>query len=371
MSLIATRVQNWRVDTPEFDKNMTRPSEYGALDFFVSQTDSGQSFVTPDLKAKAMASIGTTLQMPAINFDAGVTVSNQRQCVIADSENTSTLHTVVFATYAIGFTMVPALYMNNDISYQHDFRRKMEKITRAMADALDIAAVAALEAQKTQVFEDLLIYEASANTLAIPWDLRQEIFGDLNPIMRANDYRGPIHVIGNAGVDSMIRKMDQLGTYNEINKQLEFAGKAFHFTNNVTNAIDKYATAFAVESGQVGLLTRAGRENILGTKSNDHEWDIVRMPILDMPIDTHYYTAVGDQSAIAGESSADMTCNVKEHFGFAVDVAYLISYNSNSATIADPIIKLDIAKSEAANPAARPVTIVNGLDNPIHTLPAA
>jgi hypothetical protein len=361
MSLIATRIQNWRVDTPEFDKNMTRPSEYGALDFFVNQTDSGKSFVTPDLKAKAMASIGTTLQMPAIDFDAGVTVANTRTCAIADSENTSTLHTVTFATFAIGFTMVPALYMNNDVSYSHDFRRKMEKITRAMADALDQGAVAALEANKTQVMKELLIYESSANKLDIPWDMRQEILGDLNPMMRANDYRGEIHLIGNAGIDSMIRKMTQHGMYNDVNKQLEYAGKVFHFTNNVANAADQYATAFAVESGQVGILTRAGRENILGTKSNDHEWDIVRIPILDLPIDTHYYTAVGDQSGIAGESSADMTCNVKEHFGFAVDVAFLTSYNSDPATIAEPIVKLQIGKSDAVNPVAIPVHIVEGV----------
>ena len=30
MSLIATRLQNWRVEDPEFDRNMTRPCEYGA-----------------------------------------------------------------------------------------------------------------------------------------------------------------------------------------------------------------------------------------------------------------------------------------------------------------------------------------------------
>lgn len=360
MSLIATRIQNWRVDTPEFDKNMTRPSEYGALDFFVNQTDSGKSFVTAELKAKAMASIGTTLQMPAINYDADVTVANVRSCTIADNENTSALQTVTFATFAVGFTMVPALFMNNDISYMHDFRRKMEKTTRAMADALDQGAVAALEANKTQVMRDLLIYEESANTLAIPWDMRQEIFGDLNPMFRANDYRGQLHIIGNAGIDSTINKLAQHGMYNAVNKQNEFGGKVYHFTNNVPNAADQYATAFAVESGNVGILTRAGRENILGTKSNFHEWDIVRLPILDLPVDTHYYTEVGDQSGIAGESSADMICNKKEFFGFAVDVAFLTSYNSDPAIVAEPIMKVQIAKSDAINPVAIPVHIVEG-----------
>lgn len=367
MSLIATRVQNWRVNAPQFDKNMTRPSEYGALDFFVQQTESGRSFITPELRDKALASIGTTLQIPVINFDGDVTVSNTRSCVIADNENTSALYTVVFATYAVGFTMVPALYMNNNITYAHDFQRKIEKVTRALADALDEAAVAALEANKTQVFQDLLLYQETANVVEVPWDLRTEILGDLNPIMRANDYRGQIHIIGNAGIDSIINKLAQHGLYNDVNKQLEYAGKVFHFTNNIVNEAGVFGTAFAVEDGNVGVVTRAGRENILGTRANDHEWDIVRLPILEMPVDTHFYTSVGDQSAIAGESSADMTCNVKEHYAFAVDVAFLVSYNSDPATIANPIIKLEIGASNAANPVARPVTIVNGETNPVFT----
>lgn len=367
MSLIATRVQNWRVSAPQFDKNMTRPSEYGALDLFVQQTESGRSFVTPELRDKALASVGTTLQIPVINFDGGVTVSNTRACVIADAENTSALYTVVFATYAVGFTMVPALFMNNNITYAHDFQRKIEKVTRALADALDEGAVAALEANKSQVFEDLLIYNEVGNVIEVPWDLRNEILGDLNPIMRANDYRGQIHIVGNAGIDSLINKLAQHGLYNDVNKQLEYAGKIFHFTNNITNEAGVYGTAFAVEDGNVGVVTRAGRENILGTRANDHEWDIVRMPVLEMPVDTHFYTSVGDQSAIAGESSADMTCNVKEHYAFAVDVAFLVSYNSNPATIANPIIKLEIASSTSSNPVAKPVTIVNSETNPIFT----
>lgn len=370
MSLIATRIQNWRVATPEFDKNMTRPQEYGALDFFVNQTDSGRSFVTPELKQKAFASIGTNIEIPAINFDGNVTVGNVRTCVIEDNENTSVLVPVTFATYTIGFTMVPAMYMNNEISYQHDFRRKMEKITRALATQLDQDAVAALEARKTQVYKDLLIYEAAGNTVEVPWDLRNEILGDLSPIMRANDYRGQLHVIGNAGIDSHVGKLAQHGMYNDVNKQLEYAGKVFHYTNNITNGEGVYASAIVAEDGQVGILTRAHRENRLRTKANDHEWDIVRMPILELPVDTHYYTSVGDQSAIAGESTADMVCNVKEHFGFAIDVAYLVSFNSDPATIAEPIMKFTVGTSQAANPVAQPVTIVNGVDNPVHTITA-
>ena len=362
MSLIATRLQNWRIQNPELDRNMTRPCEYGALDFFIEQTDAPNSIISPNLRERAFASIGNTVQVPVINYDGDVTVSNTRSCVIADAENTSALYTVVWKTYSVGFTMVPTLYMNNEISYDHDFARKMEKICRALATALDVDAVAALEAQKTQVFKDLLQYQATANVINVPKQMATEILGDINPIMRANCYPETIHIIGNAGVDSLIRKLAEHGVYNDVNKRMEYDNKILHYTNNVQNAEGKNGTMFAVVDGNVGVLTRVDREALRRASANFHEWDVVRLPYIDLPVGSHYYTAVGDQSSIAGAASADMVCNVKEYFGFSVDVAYIVAYNSAPETVANPIIKAAIDAPNTNQPYATPVYITNASD---------
>lgn len=359
MSLLATRLQNWRVENPQLDKNMTRPCEYGALDFFIEQTNATNSIISPNLRDRAFASIGNTVQVPVINYDSDVTVSNVRSCVIADDENTSALYTVVWATYAVGFTMVPTLYMNNEISYEHDFARKMEKVTRALATSLDTAAVAALEAQKTQVFKDLLQYTQTSNVIDVPTQLATEILGDVDPIMRANCYPEQIHIIGNAGVDSLVRKLAQHDVYNDVNKRNEWAGKVFHYTNNVVNESGKNGTFFAVADGNVGVLTRVDREALRRARANFHEWDVVRLPYIDLPVGSHYYTAVGDQSAIAGDASADLTCAVKEYFGFSVDVAFVVAYNSDPTTVANPIIKADIAAPATGTPIGMPVYVTN------------
>lgn len=358
MSLVATRLQNWRVQNPELDRNMTRPCEYGALDFFIEQTNAPSSIINPNLRDKAFASIGNTVQIPVINYDENVQVSNTRSCVIADNENTSALVTVVWATYSIGFTMVPAAYMNNEISYEHDFLRKMEKVCRKLADTLDAGAVAALEANKTQVFETLLNYSQTGNVIQVPQQMATEILGDVNPIMRANCYPEYIHVIGNAGVDSLIRKLAQHGIYNDVNKRMEYDNKVIHYTNNVTDEAGKMGTFFAVADGNVGILTRVDREALRRTRANFHEWDVVRLPYIDLPVGSHYYTAVGDQSAIMGDATVDLTCAVKEYFGFSVDVAYMVAYNSNPTTIANPIIKAEIEARDPNQPLAMPVYVV-------------
>lgn len=343
---------------------MTRPCEYGALDFFIEQTNSANSIISPNLRDKAFASIGNSVQIPVINYDGDVQVSNIRSCVIADDENTSALYTVVWATYAIGFTMVPASYMNNEISYEHDFTRKMEKTTRALADALDKGAVAALEAGKTQVFKDKLNYQVQGNVVEVPSQMATEILGDVNPMMRANCFPEYIHIIGNAGVDSLVRKLAQHGVYNDVNKRMEYDNKVLHYTNNVVNEAQKNGTFFAVADGNVGVLTRVDREALRRTRANFHEWDVVRLPYIDLPVGSHYYTAVGDQSQIAGDATADLTCAVKEYFGFSLDVAFLVAYNSNPATVASPIIKAEIAEQSANQPIGMPVYVTNAAEFP-------
>lgn len=362
MSLLATRLQNWRVQNPELDRNMTRPCEYGALDFFIEQTNAQNSIISPNLRDRAFASIGNTVQVPVINYDGDVTVSNTRSCVIADDENTSALYQVVWQTYSVGFTMVPAAYMNNEISYEHDFTRKMEKVTRALANTLDAAAVAALAAQKTQVFKDSLQYTVTGNVVQVPQQMATEVLGDINPMMRANCYPETVHLIGNAGIDSLIRKLAQHGVYNDVNKRMEYDNKVLHYTNNVVNETGKYATFYAVADGNVGILTRVDREALRRARANFHEWDVVRLPYIDLPVGSHFYTNVGDQSEIAGAATADLTCAVKEYFSFSVDVAFIVAYNSDPTTVANPIIKGEIAAPTANTPIAMPVYVTNIAD---------
>ena len=194
-----------------------------------------------------------------------------------------------------------------------------------------------------------------------------EFLADMKAIMRANAYPEMLHVIGGAGFDSLVRKMAEHDIYNDVNKRLEYDNKVFHYTNNIVNESGIFATGYIVADGHVGVLTRVDREALSRTRANSHEWDVVRLPFIDLPVGSHYYTAVGDQSTIAGAASADMVCNVKEYFGFSVDVAFLVAYNSNPETVANPIIKVELAAPGSANPFATPVEVVNSTTNPVNT----
>lgn len=365
MSLVLTRIQNIRANS-NLDKFEYRPSRYGALNAFMVQSEDPTGILTDELKAKARTSIGNTLETPVIDYDGAITIGNKRDVTIADSENTSKMYQITFATYSWGFTITPAMYMNNEISIQKDFTTKMMKYVYAFAKKLDEAALAALAAAKTQKVANTLLYDFSTNAVNAKWTERENLFGDLDVMMGANDFYGQLHIVGDPGVESIMRKLQQKGLYNAENKQNEFGDKVVHITNNIAATPGKYAQGYAVNSGSLGMLTRFERDCLLGTVSGDgHEWGIATLPLLNMPVGTYFYDSVGDYNAIAGAATADMTRTRKEHYGFAVDVAFLTAYNSVPATKASPILAFNVSSENAVY--ATPVVVANSDDNPVPT----
>ena len=369
MSLVLTRIQNIRANS-NLDKFEYRPSRYGALNAFMVQSEDPTGILTEELKQKARTSIGNTLETPVIDYDADITIGSTRTLTIADSENTSKMVQITFATYAWGFTIAPAMYMNNEIGIQKDFETKMMKYIYAFAKKLDEAALAALAANKTQVLKNPLLYGWSANAINAKWTERENVFGDLEVMMGANDFYGQLHLVGDPGVESIMHKLQQHGLYNDVNKQNEFGTKIVHLTNNIAAAEGKYAQGYAVNAGSLGMLTRFERDCLLGTVSGDgHEWGIATLPLLNMPVGTYFYDSVGDYNTIAGAATTDMTRTRKEHYGFAVDVAFLTAYNSAPSALASPILAFNVSSEDAVY--AKPVVVVNSEDNPVNTKEAS
>lgn len=348
-------LQNLRERDLAMSKNSLRMGEYGALELFVEQSRMAGGIVNQEMRDRIFRSVGRTVQIPVYDPNGNIAVTTSRSCVVADAENTSKLYTVVWANVSSGFTMVPNLYHNNEFSYEDDWIMKYRTMEDKLGDALDVLAVAALAAGQTQVFAQQLGYTVTGNSVQVPYTKRTNIFGDVKGMMRANRYRGDeLHIVGNAGAEAVIRNLQIFGRENAQNLDREFAGNRLHYTNNVANAAAAGGTSysgafFAVAPGMVGFLSRVSRPELNNTKTRvGHEWGTEVLPGLGLEFGFHYYESVGDMSSIAGAASADMTCDLKEHFGFSLDVAFITAYNASMSTIANPIIHADI--EESANP---------------------
>lgn len=402
MSLVLTRIQNVLAQS-NVDKYEYRASRYGALSAFMSQSEDPGGILTSDIKEKARTSTGKSLLTTVIDYDGGISISHDRPLVITDSENTSRHLQINFATYSFGFTIAPAMYMNNEIGIQRDFQTKLMKYVYKLAQVLDEAALAAIAAGKTTVINNSLLYDKTGNIINAKWTERENILGDLEVIMGANDFYAPLDIVGDAGIESVVKKLAQHGLYNDVNKANEYAGKTFHFTNNiakgayatssaasaafvnastwkgqptnskqandesyaaatalpaVTAGSNLYARGYAISKGSLGMLTRFERDCLLGTVSGDgHEWGIATLPLLGLPVGTYFYDSVGDFSSIGGAGTADMVRTRKEHYGFAVDIAFVTAYNSDPTHNASPILSFNISSEDASY--AKPVFVVN------------
>lgn len=336
----------------QLSKNSVRMGEYGALELFDEQTRMQGGIMTPELVERAFGSIGRSVQVPVLNPNSGITVSNSRSCVIADADNTSAMVTVNFATLSTGFTMLPNLHMNNYVSYEQDWTLKMLTATDALLNAMDQMAVTSLGTNQSQVFAADLGYTVTGNAVQVPYTKRANMFADLKLMMRANKFRGDdMHVVGNAGADAILRSLEMFGVANSQNLDGQRRGVRFHYTNNIANAAASGETSYsgacyAVAPGMVGMVTRVSRPELNGTVSRSgHEWGTELLPGTNLRVGWHYYDGVADYSGAAGAASADMVCDKKEFFGFSVDVAFLTAYNADLTTYANPIIKADIIES--------------------------
>lgn len=345
MSIVLTRTQNIRSNA-NLDKNEIRGSRYGVLDAFLQDKESGMGLVDSATEEKFFSSIGSTFEVPVINYDGGVSIGSARSATISDRESTSAMQSVSASIYSFGFTMTPAAYHNNEIGYQRDFEAKFWNHAYAFLAAVDSVCATTLNTHRTQVWNNALSYgdPTIADIVVVPNAKEMRALSEVSTLMEANDYFKGLRLIGNGGLQSLVTRQQQFGKFNQENRALGLQDRTFHYSNRIADAEGHEATFYATEVGQLGIMSRVDTEALARRKSAyaGYEWDVINFPILNLPVGTMYYQSVGDYNAIAGAATAHATAVMKEHFGFSVDLAVFGPYASAIASRPNPIMKFGI-----------------------------
>ena len=115
----------------------------------------------------------------------------------------------------------------------------------------------------------------------------------------------------------------------------------FAFSNGVVNVGAKKATGYAINEGTLGILSRVEPDAMMRNRTRDgYEWDTVNLPGLNIEFGTYSYETAVDGSGL-GAHATHLTRTKMQAFDFAVDLAFLVPYNSDQANIPSPIIKFD------------------------------
>lgn len=346
--LTNTRLQEF-VARSNIGKNEIRSSRYGVLASFheMSYDEEGnpRGLISTDLIERAEKSAGSTLETVAMNYDGTLTIANNRSVTIPIEEGTSAFVTITFATYSWGFTIIPARHQNNEVKMQEYFDNRFQQYLNQVHKNLDTAGNTALNAARTQVFNESLNYTVTGNAIQVPYAQRNNIIGHVNPIMAGNDFGGSLYLIGNGGLEATVGDLRKEGSQQAVNQQLQYLDKTLRYSPRILNGVSEFANFYAVEEGSLGMLVRFEPDSILGTDSGTgHKWGISTLPESNLPVGTYYYDSVEDVSG-QGADFAHLTRTRVQHYGFSFDVAFITPYVSDPATIPSAIAKFTIADS--------------------------
>ncbi len=346
MSLINTRLQNFRSANPQIDRFEYRNSENGAWETFMAQTRDPMGIITPDLTQKAIRAIGSTLEIPVIDFEA-TTIQNVTQpLVVVGGPSTSQLLAVTFVDYYFGFLIHPAQHFNNEISMQREFNQQMRRYVVALANEWDQAAITAIEAAKNQVAPNLLgaRYTFAGDTIQGPLAEADNMVGDIDIFGNSLDFTGPYDIIGARSLQSHVNNnLKELGEFNQRDKTQQWQNKTWRFSNNVTDAAGQRYTGYAIQKGTIGALFQYGADNVMGNSSSNHQWGIEPIPGLGANMGTYTYDGAANGTALSGAATAHLTATLQQAYGFHNRVALVVSYNSDRAAIPSPQYKFQIA----------------------------
>jgi hypothetical protein len=348
MSLVETRLQDFRANNPALDKWETRAGRWGYNELYRRQTNAANSIVNEDMVAKALASVGSNLTVPVFDFDDSVQVLEQTIPVaVGDSPNTSSIVPVTFRHFYWSFHIYPSRHLNNEKSMQADFELKMRKHIFAYLNLKDQLSGAHLEIEKTAVLLDDLggRYPITANIVEAGPAEHINIIGDLNPLNAGNAFFDQLEIVGNGSLESHLRtKLLPNGDFNSENQNFQWNDKVFSFTNNLTNAAGHSATGFAVQPGTVGWLDQFAPDCLLGQQTSKHQWSIENLPIANEPIGAYFYDDAADISSMDA-STSHMTSTKVQAYAFHKAVAFIGPHITGRTTRPTPVMKFALATS--------------------------
>ena len=349
MSLVATLMQplRQRYIGNGLDRLEQRRSRYGAWNFYQQQTAMAGGIIDPALRATIKRSMGNTIQIPVFDTE-DVVITNTRSCTVPDSENTSKLITLTFVTYSFGFTMIPSQYFNNDIGYENDFTRKLEKRLQKFALTLDSASVNNLSANKNTYFpaDIAAYYPTVGNALQITQAQKNDAYNQFGAIMNTMDlYGANVNVISTQSGMPMVNRLAAQGAGNAINESFQFGGYEWFYTNRMTNGAGVQSTMYLVQDGVVGVENRNDPDAIMGSRIGEvKEWDEVDMPLVNLRMASYYYQDCADKSALHA-GATHLTRTRIEGFEWSTDVVFVNAYNTNPPGRYTPMLKVEVSAS--------------------------
>ncbi len=348
MSLVDTLIDPLRSGySGKLDAFEYRKSKYGALAAFQAQSSGTDKILSDEDIANIKKSYGIQTKIPVLDF-RDVTIGSVRSCIVPTDASNSRMVVLTFVSYVFGFTMIPSLYVNNDVKYELDFQKKMQAYILKLLKIMDQASVNKLNTDRNIFFDGLTAeYPVLANAFQVPKASRKDVFNQLIGIMSASDYTSNQYdVVLSSMTMPLVNELARNGTNNADNTLATLNGYRTSYSNNITNNAGVRDTMFVIPQGTLAIANRNDPDARAGTSLNGggNKWDEVDMPQVGMRMGSYYTEKCTDATQIyATAETQGLTRAAMQGFEFSTDVTYVTSYISNRAARYAPIMKVEIS----------------------------
>ena len=337
MAYTATVLDEYRQKASNLDLHELRLSNYGAYNAFVTDRPNlipqYDEFVRNKVSALRTASL---VVQDHIHF----TTSATRSCSAKTEQGTSHFATPSWTTIETGFHLAPAEHEGNYVSYQRAMDVNLLNIERAFLAAVDTAAVAALEANKSAVHaEDGNPFAIAGNDIQVPAADNPLYLNELGSIMLANDYPGDmLNIVASVRFRALVNQYGAQGTGNAVNYAFQFPGYTFGYTPRVIPGAGDRDIVYAMPIGSLAYLSWVDIDARQGNKSTSGvEWSEELLPRLGHNVGVLYQSACADvHSRLTG-----LDASLSESWMFSFDYSFVTSYILAGG--ATPIFKADLS----------------------------
>ena len=276
---------------------------------------------------------------------ATYSTTSARSCDYITKENTSTYVTPTWTTIMTGFSMYPAQYPGNYIGLRDDFLRKMEDVQRTFLDAVDTAAIAHLEANRSAVNNAANNpYAIVGSSMTVPKADNELFFNELGAVMAINDLpKQPTNIVATHRMQALVRQYSSQGTSNAENRAFQFGGYNFKYTGNISIPTADRDVLYSMPIGALGYLSWVDIDSQLGHKSSSGvEWKIQNLPLLGHDVGVLVQSKCDDKSSTIGTG---FEATLVQSWQFSFDYSFLCSYNSDTVNLPGVIFKANFSKT--------------------------
>lgn len=319
------------------NKFATRRPQYAAYNAF---RDNTEMLVPASEIERVRTSERRPVKIALLDDYAHPTIS-VRSCDIACPDVGSSLYTMVWATIGFDVCSTPAVNNDNYISAAEQLAFQIDRGLHATAQALEILAVAELEANKTLVVDagSQFEYTFDGTAYQVSQAQKDQFYLTAPTVMEFNDVNGKLVDVTTLNAEILQKNISQYQLYNQLNRDGELSPSMWDFYRSkfVTNDVGVEQTHYITPEGSIGTLGWIDFDSRMRTRYHESKfYDTFVDPMFNMEWGVYYSADCYDASA----QLAGLQATKREGWKFTRDFAFLVA--KPDAAGHSPIHKFEI-----------------------------